>query len=114
MTERRVCHLPVAEDNQPAGIVSIGGVVRAVVDEHQFAIATLERFLATANSDWSRGAVARSMAAHSLRQVGSDYRDPTKRWSPAMVAARLGATLAATSGRQPIAVFATYSMTLEV
>lgn len=47
MNERRVRHLPVIEHNQLAGIVSIGDVVRAVVDEQQFAIATLERFIAT-------------------------------------------------------------------
>lgn len=47
MNERRVRHLPVVENNQLAGIVSIGDVVRAVVDEQQFAIATLERFIAT-------------------------------------------------------------------
>ena len=47
MNERRVRHLPVIEDSQLAGIVSIGDVVRAVVDEQQFTIATLERFIAT-------------------------------------------------------------------
>ena len=47
MNERRVRHLPVVEDNQLAGIVSIGDVVRAVVDEQQFTIATLERFIVT-------------------------------------------------------------------
>jgi CBS domain-containing protein len=47
MNERRVRHLPVVEDNQLAGIVSIGDVVRAVVDEQQFTIASLERFIVT-------------------------------------------------------------------
>jgi CBS domain-containing protein len=47
MNERRVRHLPVVEDAQLAGIVSIGDVVRAVVDEQQFTIATLERFIVT-------------------------------------------------------------------
>lgn len=47
MNERRVRHLPVVENNQLAGIVSIGDVVRAVVEEQQFTIATLERFIAT-------------------------------------------------------------------
>ena len=46
MNERRVRHLPVVEDNQLVGIVSIGDVVRTVVDEQQFAIASLESYIA--------------------------------------------------------------------
>jgi CBS domain-containing protein len=45
MNERRVRHLPVVEDQQLVGIVSIGDVVRAVVDEQQFAIASLESYI---------------------------------------------------------------------
>ena len=45
MNERRVRHLPVLEENQLVGIVSIGDVVRAVVDEQQFAIASLESYI---------------------------------------------------------------------
>lgn len=46
MNGRRVRHLPVLEDDRLVGIVSIGDVVRAVVDEQQFAIASLESYIA--------------------------------------------------------------------
>jgi CBS domain-containing protein len=45
MNQRRVRHLPVLEDERMVGIVSIGDVVRAVVDEQQFAIASLESYI---------------------------------------------------------------------
>jgi len=47
MTERRVRHLPVVEHDQLLGIISIGDVVRAVVDAQQFTISSLERYIAT-------------------------------------------------------------------
>ena len=47
MTERHVRHLPVVEDEQLVGIISIGDVVRAVVDAQQFTISSLERYIAT-------------------------------------------------------------------
>ena len=47
MTERRVRHLPVVEADRLVGIVSIGDVVRAVVDAQQFTISSLERYIAT-------------------------------------------------------------------
>jgi CBS domain-containing protein len=46
MNQRRVRHLPVLEDDQLVGIVSIGDIVRTVVDEQQFAIASLESYIA--------------------------------------------------------------------
>ena len=46
MNDRRVRHLPVLEDDRLVGIVSIGDIVRAVVDEQQFAIASLESYIA--------------------------------------------------------------------
>ena len=45
MTDKRVRHLPVVEQEHLAGIVSIGDVVRAVVDEQQFTISSLQRYI---------------------------------------------------------------------
>jgi CBS domain-containing protein len=45
MTEKRVRHLPVVEEGRLAGIVSIGDVVRAVVDSQRFRIASLESYI---------------------------------------------------------------------
>ena len=45
MTEKRIRHLPVVEDGRLAGVISIGDVVRAVVQEQQSTITTLESFI---------------------------------------------------------------------
>jgi CBS domain-containing protein len=46
MTDQRIRHLPVADESgQLAGIVSIGDVVRAVVESQQFRIASLENYI---------------------------------------------------------------------
>lgn len=45
VTERRVRHLPVMEKNQLLGIVSIGDLVRAVIEEQQETITQLEKFI---------------------------------------------------------------------
>ncbi len=45
MTERRIRHLPVVENGRVAGVISIGDVVRAVVDEQQFTIRSLESYI---------------------------------------------------------------------
>ena len=47
MTERHVRHLPVVEEGRVVGIISIGDVVRAVVDAQQFTISSLERYIST-------------------------------------------------------------------
>ena len=45
MTERRIRHLPVVDHGRLMGIISIGDVVRAVVDEQQFTIDSLQRYI---------------------------------------------------------------------
>ena len=45
MTEKRIRHLPVMDDGRLAGVISIGDVVRAVVDHQQFTISSLERYI---------------------------------------------------------------------
>jgi len=45
MTDRRIRHLPVLDGEQLAGIVSIGDVVRAVVDEQQRTISDLVSYI---------------------------------------------------------------------
>jgi CBS domain-containing protein len=45
MTEKRIRHLPVMEQGRLIGVISIGDVVRAVVDEQQFTIDSLQRYI---------------------------------------------------------------------
>jgi CBS domain-containing protein len=45
MTEKRIRHLPVIEGGRLVGVISIGDVVRAVVDEQQFTIDSLRRYI---------------------------------------------------------------------
>ena len=47
MTDKRVRHLPVMEGERLIGVISIGDVVRAVVEEQQFHIRSLERFISS-------------------------------------------------------------------
>lgn len=45
MTEKRVRHLPVKDGGKVLGILSIGDLVRAGLDEKQFAIEQLESYI---------------------------------------------------------------------
>ncbi|WP_291984431.1 CBS domain-containing protein [Luteitalea sp.] len=45
MTDKRVRHLPVVDQGRLVGVISIGDVVRAVVEEQQSTISTLENFI---------------------------------------------------------------------
>lgn len=45
MTDKRVRHLPVMEEGQLTGLVSIGDVVRSVISEQQFLIEQLENYI---------------------------------------------------------------------
>lgn len=46
MTQKHIRHLPVVVDERLAGVISIGDVVKAVIEEHQFAIKQLEHYIA--------------------------------------------------------------------
>lgn len=45
ITEKRVRHLPVIEDNRVVGIISIGDLVKAIIEEQQFIIEQLEHYI---------------------------------------------------------------------
>jgi CBS domain-containing protein len=46
MTELRIRHLPVMDKNRLVGMISIGDLVKAVIEEQQQTITQLERYIA--------------------------------------------------------------------
>lgn len=45
MTEKRVRHLPVLDNEKLAGMISIGDVVKAIIEDQQFTIEQLEHYI---------------------------------------------------------------------
>lgn len=45
MTENRIRHLPVVDDGRLVGLVSIGDIVKDIIEEQQFVIEQLEQYL---------------------------------------------------------------------
>jgi CBS domain-containing protein len=50
MTDKRLRHLPVMEDGQLAGVVSIGDIVKVIISEREFTIRELERYITGGHS----------------------------------------------------------------
>ena len=45
MTEQRVRHLPIVDRNQVLGVVSIGDLVKAIIDDQEFTIEQLQHYI---------------------------------------------------------------------
>jgi CBS domain-containing protein len=45
MTQNRLRHLPVMDDGQLVGLISIGDLVKATISEQQFIIEQLEHYI---------------------------------------------------------------------
>ena len=50
MTEKRTRHLPVIEDGKLVGLISIGDIVKSIIDDQQFIIEQLVRYISGGNS----------------------------------------------------------------
>lgn len=45
MTDHRIRHLPVVDNEKLVGIISLGDLVKSIIDEQQFKIAQLENYI---------------------------------------------------------------------
>ena len=48
MTNHRVRHLPVVQQNKVVGVISIGDIVKAIISDQKFTIGVLEQYIAGA------------------------------------------------------------------
>ena len=55
MTERRIRHVPVVKDGRLTGIISIGDVVKAAMDQLQFERDQLDTTCTRPDPEWFRG-----------------------------------------------------------
>jgi CBS domain-containing protein len=47
VTEKRVRHLPVLEQGRLVGLISIGDLVKSIIDDQKFIIEQLERYISS-------------------------------------------------------------------
>ncbi len=47
VTEHRICHLPVAEGDAIVGVISIGDLVKAVIEDQKVELDQLQRYIAS-------------------------------------------------------------------
>ncbi|MDH3442386.1 MAG: CBS domain-containing protein [Deltaproteobacteria bacterium] len=45
MTDKRIRHLPVMEEGKLVGVISIGDLVKSIIDDQKFIIEQLERYI---------------------------------------------------------------------
>jgi len=45
MTDKRIRHLPIADGSRVVGVISIGDLVKAMIEEQQYLIAQLEHYI---------------------------------------------------------------------
>jgi CBS domain-containing protein len=50
MTDKRVRHMPVVDHKQVVGVVSIGDLVKATIDDQEFMITQLQSYIAGATT----------------------------------------------------------------
>jgi CBS domain-containing protein len=49
MTEKRIRHLPVVEENKVIGVISIGDIVKSIIAHQEFLIQQLENYISGAH-----------------------------------------------------------------